>query len=244
MTDAEHYREIAGATADYLGARCKQDVARLAHLTATIWHGKAVTTNGVRLVQRGELLKAKHTEAAPSNAKVSAVHRCFANFAVVRAENWEERQVALLLLFKQGDNWLVAGDATSDASAAEWDTRFNARRTEGAVLQVLEDYYRAVTDGDPDGVRRIFAPCWHMKNHENGALVSEDTDAFAKRLEECPLPTYWNDRQIADVQVIANRLAFVRVDKPSTPSTTVFLFARNETGWKIIDKAWTEGREG
>jgi hypothetical protein len=62
-----------------------------------------------------------------------------------------------------------------------------------------------------------------------------------QRIEAGPLPGYDHNRHIADVQVIARRIAYVRVDRPSTPSTTVFALHRGDDGWRLIDKVWTDG---
>jgi hypothetical protein len=39
--------------------------------------------------------------------------------------------------------------------------------------------------------------------------------------------------------VLFDRVAAVRIDKPSTRGVTLFLFARLSTGWRIVDKLWT-----
>ena len=57
-----------------------------------------------------------------------------------------------------------------------------------------------------------------------------------------PLVGYVNDRQIADVQVAWDRLAWVHVDKPSGCVSTVFTFFRIGDAWRMVDKAWSEAK--
>lgn len=175
------------------------------------------------------------------NSVITSVQICHPEFAIVRADDWAACSTSIFLLLTDKTGWRIVGEAWAGAAVGERDERFASRMEEGAVLQVLEQYYRAVTDGDSQSVRRIFASIWQMKNHENGAIVSEGIDAFAARIDQGPLPGYWDDRQISDVQITSGRLAFVRVDKPSTPSTTVFLFMKIAGDWLIIDKAWSVG---
>lgn len=239
-----------GAAADYFDAKRHGDVSRLKPLLAAVWHGKqALPGEKLQLEGRDAVLARMARAGDGKDWDITGLHACFGDFAIVRADTWSEPATCFALMFRERGVWVVAGEASVEAAAGERATHFAARSDEAQVLQTLERYYRAVTDGDPDEVRRIFASCWHMKNHDEDAppadapVISEGTDAFAKRLEPGPLPNYWTDRQIADVQIAANRIAYVRVDRPSTPSTTVFLFARIGGAWLVIDKAWTDGRK-
>ena len=237
------YAGAAEAASAYLAARHVGDSAALARLTAPIWHAKTVTaSDGARVLDRATLLSREAAATSDGRDYLSSITLCGGDFAVARADRWAPPATTFMLLFKDAGAWRIVSEASAEAAIGQRDKHFMARDSEREVLDVLETYYRGVTEGDPLAIRRIFASCWHMKNHENNALVSEDTDAFAARLTT-PLPTYWSDRQISDVQIAYNRLAFVRVDRPSTPGTTAFLFVRDHTGWSVIDKAWTDGRD-
>ncbi len=241
---AQCYAAVAGLVANFLDAAGRGDAAALAPLLDPIWQRKGISPDGAITIETRDdfLTRMQGGGAVPGAAHLSCVQACFGDFAIARLDHWESVSSAILLVFKVGGAWRIAGEAHADASAGGRSPRFRARDTEREVLDVLEAYYRAVTGGDPAAIREIFAPCWSMTNHEAADIVSEGTDAFVRRLEEGPLPTYWDDRQIADVQIIANQLAYVRVDKPSTPSTTVFMFARAGSQWQVIDKAWADGR--
>lgn len=239
------YAAVADRISNYLAAARARDVVALERMLWPLWRRKHILSNDdVRVETRAAFLERIRCDGAGAGgAHLSNVQGCFTDFAIARLDDWEHAASTFLLLFKEHDAWRITGEACANATAGARAPQFRARDTEREVLDVLEDYYRAVTEGDPAAIRCIFAPCWSMTNHENDNIVSEDTDAFAKRLEEGPLPTYWDDRRIADVQIVAGRLAYVRVDKPSTPSTTVFMFARLGDAWKVIDKAWADGRK-
>jgi hypothetical protein len=244
-----NYAAIAETVTAYSEALCSGDVARIERLIAGIWSCKAITDGAVALETRAQLLsrlRQPPTEP-PRSEHLSSIQLCFRDFAVARTDQWDGPACSILLLFQERGVWKVAGEAKVGAGTGQRPRHFSVSDAERQVLDVLGTYYKAVTDGAPNAVRAIFSHCWEMKNHEeipNGQdLVAEGTEAFAMRLEQGPLPTYWDDRQISDIQVMADRLAYVRIDKPSTPSTTVFLFAREHGAWKIIDKAWTDGRK-
>lgn len=245
-----NYAAVAEAVTAYCEAMHGNDVARVETLVARIWSRKTISKDGgVVLESRAQLLDRIRlaNRESPRSGHLSSIQLCFRDFAIARTDEWAAPASSILLVFQERGVWKVAGEATVMADTGTRPRHFSVSDAERQVLDVLAIYYKAVTEGSPDAVRAIFSHCWQMKNHEeipNGEdLVEEGTEAFAKRLEEGPLPAYWDDRQISDIQVIADRLAYVRIDKPSTPSTTVFLFAREHGVWKVIDKAWTDGRK-
>jgi hypothetical protein len=235
------YAEIAETASEYLDAVRAGSAVRLGAVMADIWHGKRCGVSEVVLEERADCLARIGSRAGLAyEHELTAIAASFIDFAMVRADDRAGFGTSFLILFNDRGAWKVAGEARS--VDVERDVRFVSRTTERAVLNVLEEYYRSVTASDKGGIRRIFAPCWHMKNHEGGVLVCEGVDAFVERLDNA-FPAYWDDRQIADVQIAGNRLAYVRVDRPSTPSTTIFFFANYAGEWKMIDKAWTDGRK-
>ena len=228
----------------FQAARRNQDVEGLQRILHPVWSAKRAAPAGrAEVEERASFIRRAMTIAPEIDDRViTSVQICHPEFAVVRADDWTACSTSIFLLLVDKTGWRIVGEAWAGAAVGERDARFASRMEEGAALQVLEQYYRAVTDGDPQFLRRIFAPIWQMKNHENGEIVSEGTDAFVARIDQGPLPGYWDDRQISDVQIVSGRLAFARVDRPSTPSTTVFLFMKIAGDWLIIDKVWSVGR--
>lgn len=228
--------EAAAASGD------AESAERLLH---PVWRSKlAVAQMGRRVVLREAYISnVEGRHAMRPECQLTSIQVCGHDLAVARAENAGETTVALHLLLRDlNGGWRMVGEASASASAGRRSARFENRSAETAVLDVMAEYYRAVTEGDVAAIEKIFAPFWEMKNHENGEIASEDKAAFMRRIESGPLPGYWDDRQIADVQIIYDRLAFVRIDQPSTPSTTVFLLMKLSDHWRVIDKAWVDGR--
>lgn len=221
------------------------DVASADRLLHPVWKAKIAGPDGTGGARTREDCLAgigARREARPAFATTS-VQLCFHDMAVIRADDYQHAAAVLYLLLRDDDGiWRIVGEGSASAEVGCRPSHFERRSTEAAVLEVMAEYYRAVTEGDPGTIQKIFAPFWEMKNHEYGVIVAEDKAAFVARIEPGPLLGYWDDRQIADVQVIYDRLAYVRVDKPSTPSTTVFLFMKLNGRWRLIDKAWVDGR--
>lgn len=241
--------EIASVEAvmrEFERAVATRDPALAERILHPVWRAKRAARQGAgRIEMRADFLERLRDGGGPtaSAPHLSSVQMCFGDFAIARTDNWASASGALHLLFKEKGAWRIAGEASAGADTGSRDGHFTPRGEEAAVLDVLGKYYRAVTDGDPATIKRIFAPFWEMKNHENEVVVTENKDTFVKRIESGPLDGYWDDRQIADVQIIAGRLAYVRVDRPSTPSTTIFIFMKISGTWLVIDKAWTDGRK-
>lgn len=199
------------------------------------WHAKSLAPAGDEL--RVRTISDRGRQLSPS-----AIQLFFGDFAVARADTWAPASSIILLLFKTEGTWRIAGEASIEASQGSRATEFNPQTAAREVLDVLHGYYLAVEHGDPRALQILFHAQWHMKNHEGPRVVAEDRDRFARRLADRPTPGYCRDRQIADIQVMYDRLACVRIDKPSTPGVTVFLFFRVAGRWLIVDKAWSMAR--
>lgn len=216
----------------------------LAPLLFPFWRRKWVGKNGAISIQISDELTSSGSSGQPefaANPHFSSIQLCFGDFAIVRADAWVTRATDFHLLFKQQGTWRIAGTVSLDAASGRHDEAYATRPEEAAVLAVLGAYYQAVTAGDGRTIERIFAPMWEMKNHQDGIVAVEDKQSFADRIHARPVPGYNEDRQIADVQIIADRLAYVRIDKPSVPVSTVFFLLKSAEGWSIIDKAWSAG---
>ncbi len=198
-----------------------------------LWHSKSVTAQDTLLVAGEGGLSVSIFEPA-----ITSVQMFFGDFAIVRADSWVAPAATLFFLFKCHGRWRIAGEASASASVGARRAAYDPQTAERDVLDVLGVYYRAVETGDGAALDRIFHPAWHMKNIEGGRVVAEGGDAFRKRLEK-PTHGYTRDRQIADVQIVFDRMAFVRIDKPSTPGVTAFVFFKLAGRWLIVDKVWS-----
>lgn len=247
-TESGAYLEVARVCRAAHAAFARRDAHALRTLLSPHWHVKSLGDGATALMvtARDQLLETiDRATPVPEPVEVSGVQLCFGQLAIVRTEYWAMAQSSIHTLLKDGARgWTLIGEARLHPAHARRAARFDPALATPEALAVLDRYYRAVTDGEPAPLEDIFDAGWHMKNHEFGEIVCEDKAAFIKRIEPGPLPGYSDNRQIADVQVIADQIAYVRVDRPSTPSTTIFVLFRVGGRWVVSDKVWADGRIG
>jgi hypothetical protein len=215
------------------------DAAARLRFTHSVWSAKHASGDGVERFARDDPPgRPVSHDGAPH---VSAVHACFGDLTMVRIDDFARGAVRMHFLLKQDGAWRLVGEIGAAAEQAARSARFAEHGAEAALRSALADYYRAVTEGDAPAIRALFAPCWEMKNLEHGRIVAEGVDAFVARIEPGPLPGYWDDRQVTHVEFITDRVALMRVDRPSRPSTTAFAFFRIGAAWRMTDKIWADG---
>ena len=234
---------VAGALIDFHQSIKACDTSKLAALTHPVWNAKIMAEGGaIHLLSRESILETiGFNKAMAADPLVSSIDFSHGRMAIARVDDWSARMTSVQLLLRDRASWVHVGELTNEAYDAA-DARFSSRRTESAILDVLQRYYRAVTNGDPATIDEIFHPLWQMKNHEGDMIVSEVKSAFIARIEAGAVEGYDADRQVSGVKIIAHRLAYVRVDRPSTPSTTSFFLAKCGDEWRITDKIWVGGR--
>ncbi len=247
--DPNVYAEVASVIQRYDGAVAQGDQATLTELLDPIWNSKRITApNSEMIVETKDafiarVLKQGPAPAAHGKQRLTSVQVYFDDFAIARTDDWERATATIFTLFKARGAWRIVGEATTGAAVGTRQARFNPFTSQAEVLRVLGVYYRAVEKGEPKPLNRIFGSCWQMKNHEGQKLVAEDKPTFLARIARGPLAGYTDDRQIADVQIVYNRLAYVRIDKPSKSVVTVFLFFRLGSEWVIVDKAFSSSQK-
>lgn len=235
---------VAVVEALLAGSNEKERGGALAH-RSTIWSARTIGSDGQLEVAdcgaRSDFEAGGESGAGAHRFHVTSAQLHFDDFAVVRADEWSLPATALFTLFRVEGRWRIATEVLVHAGGGRREERFSPRTAEAEVLAALDLYYRAVERGDADALRALFAPGWEMKNFEAGVLVAEDTETFLTRwVEGKPIAGYADDRQIAGVEIAWDRLALVRVDRPSKPVAALFTFVRTAEGWRMIDKAWSE----
>lgn len=239
------YAEVASVMRRYDAAVAQADQAVLTELLDPIWNSKRMTAPNSGLVVEtkdaflARVLKQGPAPAAHGQQRLTSVQVYFDDFAIARTDDWTRATTTIFTLFKSRGVWRIVGEASAGAETGVCQSRFNPFTAQAEVLRVLDVYYRAVEAGEPEPLNHIFDPAWQMKNHEGQTLVAEDKPTFLARIARGPLAEYADDRQIADVQIVYDRLACVRIDKPSKAVVTVFLFFRLGSGWVIVDKAFS-----
>ncbi len=235
--DVSAYAKAAASVADYIDwRRGGADADRASRVAAPVWNGRFHDGEGPHMVDRADVARMPAMFAAP---RVTSIQSFLGDFAVARIDDWRSPSTMLLTLFFADGVWRVATEATAPATCVERAGRYDADIAASAVLDVLGGYYAAVDADDAGALDAVHHEDWRMKNHDGDAVASEGKAAFATRLEGDTHAGYANDRQIADVQLIYNCMAFVRIDKPSSGGVTVFTFYRTGEDWRIVDKAWT-----
>ncbi len=238
------YTEVVSAIWRYYEALARpDDVSRLDAIVDAAWHGKSEdpATDQLRVETRSQLASRQPLldAAPPTDLQLTTLHVLHEDLAIARVDEWEQAEVTILTLFRTAAGWRVAGTSSSGAAFGRREQVFRPATAEAEVLQTLDVYYRSVEAGDAAELETVLHPLWHMKNLEGPALYSEDTPTFCQRVaDHGPYPGYVDDRQIADVQMIADHLAVVRIDKPSTQTVVVFSFFRIDGRWWMVDKAW------
>ncbi len=114
------------------------------------------------------------------------------------------------------------------------------------IYVAMAAYYEAVEFSRTQLLDEVFHKDWLMKDTDNpGAqfLNVEDKRAFIKRVaDHGPYPDYGKDRMIVNIETAYNQLAFVRVNKDSSCSSTCFFLFKTDGNWQIVDKIWVNPR--
>lgn len=233
---ASDYDDVFTAVESYLEARRNRTSAL--QLTEPVWTGR-FSDNGALTALN--LDRISDMPAISATSKITSIQTYFGDFAIARTDDWQAPNASLLTAFKTSQGWRIATEATT-AGCATRAERFSPEIAARDVLVVLDGYYSAVDADNPAPLEQVHHPDWQMKNHESDKIAAEGRTVFAKRLSDDQHDGYANDRQIADVQIIYDCLAFVRIDKPSSLGVTVFTFYRDNNEWVIVDKAWSHSK--
>ncbi len=217
----------------------------LAHLLDPVWTRRAFLKGGARLTRHSHADIAQEPNVEPAfygDAQLTDVQLWFNDFAIARLDNWRMPGVSILTMFNSADGWRLVGDSHASAANGRRESHFSPVTAAQPVVDALGAYYRAVDQDDPDALDGVFHPDWLMKNLDGGKIVSEGIERFKARLFGSENKGYDKDRQIADIQLIYDCMAYARVDLPKGPITTVFVLFKLDGRWLIVDKAFSDSR--
>ena len=158
--------------------------------------------------------------------------------AVARFDDWDHDKAAIMLLFCVRGKWQIASEISATAEHGDNSAALALETPEQQILGTLAKFYDAVGRSSAADLAAIADENWHVKHRdENDRLVAEDMRDFASRIgRERPRLDRDNGR-VADVQILHNRLACVRIDTPRHAQTTIFLLCRRGQDWVIAEKA-------
>lgn len=115
------------------------------------------------------------------------------------------------------------------------------------IISVMANYYEGVEYSDEEKLNTSFHSTWQMRDNDgtrNNFIHIEDKPTFIQRVKDHGnYKDYASQRKIGTIEVIHNQLAFIRIDKSSSRSATLFFLARIDDVWMIIDKLWVYQEE-
>ncbi len=229
-----HYADVTKVATQYMTLRAT-DNPQLESVVEPVWTGRAV--------RDGKIVQFKLDEAdnypVTNDINLTSTDLFFDDFAITRFDDWNAPAAYWLTLFKTSNGWRVATEAAISNACVSRAGQYDRNIAVQEVLMALGEYYHSVDTDSSSGLADIHHPTWEMKNHEGDAIAAEDPVTFAKRLEPNKHTGYANDRQIADIQIVYDCAAMVRIDKPSSKGVTVFTLYREGDDWMIVDKAWS-----
>lgn len=108
------------------------------------------------------------------------------------------------------------------------------------IITVIANYYKGVEYSDGEKLDAAFHSSWRMRDNDgtdNKFIHIEDKPTFIKRVKDHGnYDGYASERKFGAIEIIHDRLAFVRIDKAPSRSATLFFLAKIDTVWAIMDK--------
>lgn len=115
------------------------------------------------------------------------------------------------------------------------------------IISVMASYYEGVEYSDEEKLNASFHSSWQMRDNDgtdNKFIHIEDKATFIKRVKDHGnYEDYASQRKIVAIEVIHDQLAFVRIDKSPSRSSTLFFLVKIDNVWIIIDKLWVYQEE-
>lgn len=247
----ETYADISTLVWRYYDALADpRDGTQLQGILDPSWHIKYERDGALAMEEKDayitRIVAAGENPEARLGLSLTSVQAFYDDYAMARMDARSRAGAIFFTLFKTDGQWRIASKVISGAEYGKQELHMSAETATDEVLAVMEKYYRAVEFGQPDDLLEVFDDGWHMKNpvnggeyvNPNGGVYAEGKERFIARVDGRPLPGYYDNRQVTDVQVLYDHLAVVRIDNPTTRSTTMFTYMRLGRDWKMIDKSW------
>lgn len=115
-----------------------------------------------------------------------------------------------------------------------------------AIYASMAKYYEAVEIGNVEYLESVFHVDWYMRDTDTpdeAILNVEDKNRFYERVRNRPLPGYAEGREFTTTSLANGHLAFMRINKKSSKSSTSFMFFKINGNWVIMDKVWVNTEE-
>ncbi|TMU56625.1 nuclear transport factor 2 family protein [Flagellimonas algicola] len=116
-----------------------------------------------------------------------------------------------------------------------------------AIYGVMAQYYEGVELGKAELLNTVFHKEWQMRDTgtpNEATLHIADKNNFVNMVKDHgPYHGYASERVFAHVGMANDNLAFVRINKAPSRSSTCFYLYKLDEGWIIMDKLWVPVRE-
>ena len=116
-----------------------------------------------------------------------------------------------------------------------------------AIQSVMARYYEGVERAKGDLLEEVFHSAWYMRDNDSEDRIQHHgqnkRDFIDMVVKHGLYKGYAHARKIADLSFIYEHLAFVRVNKDPSRSSTSFFLYKIEGRWWLMDKLWVYPRE-
>ncbi|WP_395374224.1 nuclear transport factor 2 family protein [Marinicella sp. W31] len=239
ISNSKHsdYHQAQQAVINYIDIRHKpitQD--QIQSHVYSVWSSRTVDQTGIKNVVLNDV---HEVSTLSGQFKLTSLQILFDDFAIARFDDWENTNTQLLTLFKTHEIWKVATEVTIGNACSQQQKQFNPNLPYKQILKRLETYYSSVASDESHALDDVHHSTWQMKNHEEKLIVSEGNETFKKRLKPNKHIGYADSREVADIQLIYNCAALIRIDKPTSQSVTMFTMLKEKSQWFIVEKAFS-----
>lgn len=235
------YAEAERVVGRYLAALALSDKPVLEELRDPVWSRRKLNGGGdtLHLIDNAMSIEsAKEPIDWAGGVWLTSLQMFRDSIAVARLDDWDNDKAAIMLLFIVDGKWRIASEFSVTAEHGVNAASMQIDSTEQKVLTTLASFFDAVEQGATSTLRDLSDENWCAKQHNPmHRVMAEDMDSFAARINSISPPLRRDSCKIADVQILYNRLACVRVDTPHLTHTTIFLLCRRGQDWVIAEKA-------
>lgn len=234
------YAEAERAVARYLAALSLSEKAVLEYMRDPSWSRRKLNGGGDKLHFAGNAVSIE-SAAEPldwaGGVWLTSLQIFRDGLAVARLDDWAREKAAILLLFFVDGQWRIASEISVTAEHGDNEAAMQFKTAERDILATLGRFYDAVERRERHELRAVADENWSVKRRGcERELVAEDMASFIARIDTAPPRLHRDNCQVADVQILYNRLACVRVDTPQLAQTAVFLLCRRGQDWVIAEK--------
>lgn len=242
---SSHYAEAERTIGRYLAALALSDTDVLKELRDPVWSRRKLNGGGDTLHIVGNAT-AIETAKEPINwaggVWLTSLQIFRDSIAVARLDDWDNDKAAIMLLFIVGGKWRVASEFSVSAVRGASGATMQIDTTEQKILTTLANFFDAVEQGATEILRDLSDENWCVKQHSPmHRVITENMESYAARIATVSQRLRRDNCKVADVQILYNRLACVRVDTPHLSNTAIFLLCRRGQEWVIAEKASSGG---